>query len=241
MQPQQQSGLNAAAVTTGAPRPTRRLRYLDGVRAAAALLVVLVHVRSTVPSLALPRPVDQLFNLGHFAVTVFIVVSGFSLGLGWARLAGSPGWTREFIARRFWRIVPTYWAAIVLSVVLIKLAIGRPTGTHWDSVLPLDWSGVLVHAALMQDFLPGRPPNHVFWSIAIEWHIYFGFPLILWLSRSRLAVLGTAVLTIAVYAWWLTGTSAFQGFAVQCVPVSQSASWPQCGACPARTLGSFGG
>jgi peptidoglycan/LPS O-acetylase OafA/YrhL len=46
-----------------------------------------------------------------------------------------------------------------------------------------DLRSVLIHAVLLQDVVGSSPPNGAFWSIAIEWQIYFVFPVLIWLAR----------------------------------------------------------
>jgi peptidoglycan/LPS O-acetylase OafA/YrhL len=191
-----------------------RLRYLDGCRALAALLVVVTHVRDVEQDVTLPQWFEVWFNLGHYAVTVFLVISGFSLGIGWVSKRTERGWVSYFIARRAWRIIPTYWAALVLSVLLAVAFNGE-----------VDWSGVAVHGALMQDFLPGADPNGVLWSIAIEWHIYFLFPLVLALSLARSSAPAMVGVVVLIYALWATGDFYFDGFTPQYVACFALGVW----------------
>lgn len=157
---------------------SNRVEWLDGVRALAALFVVLHHVwlmtYGGYPGNNGPWATDWMVY-GHLAVSVFIVVSGFSLTLSPARHGmrlKDGGW--GFLRRRFWRIVPPYWAALAISTLLIAVGlIGSPSGN------PVAGRDVLVHFLLMQDTVGSTPPNGVFWSIAVEWHIYFLFPLLL--------------------------------------------------------------
>ena len=73
--------------------------------------------------------------------------------------------------------MPPYWAALAISVLLIAAGlIGSPSG---DPVAAKD---VVVHFFLIQDAVENTPPNGVFWSIAVEWHIYFLFPLVSYAS-----------------------------------------------------------
>lgn len=172
-----------------------RVEWLDGVRALAAVFVVLHHVwlmtYGGYPGNNGPWGTDWLIY-GHLAVSVFIVVSGFSLMLSPARheLSLRDGGS-GFLRRRFWRIVPPYWAALALSVALVALGlIGTPSGN------PLGPKDVLVHLFLVQDAVGSTSPNGVFWSIAVEWHIYFLFPLLLMAYRR----FGIASVSIAVAA-----------------------------------------
>ncbi|MDR6504447.1 acyltransferase [Arthrobacter oryzae] len=158
--------------------PARRVEWLDGVRALAAFFVVLHHIwlmsYGGYPGNSGPWLTDWMVY-GHLAVSVFIVVSGFSLTLspaGHGMRLKDGAW--GFMRRRFWRIVPPYWAALAISVLLIVAGlIGSPSG---DPVAAKD---VVVHFFLIQDAVGNTPPNGVFWSIAVEWHIYFLFPLVL--------------------------------------------------------------
>lgn len=175
------------------PVHRRRVAWLDGVRGAAAVFVVLHHIWlstwSDFPRNAGPWWVEPLLY-GHLAVAVFIVVSGYSLALGPLRR----GWELplgRFLTRRAWRILPPYWTALVVSTVVVGVLI--------QSQLPATTlgKGFLVHGLLLQDVFGSFSPNGAFWSIAVEWQVYFCFPLMLWLARRH--ALATAVLvTVAV-------------------------------------------
>jgi peptidoglycan/LPS O-acetylase OafA/YrhL len=127
---------------------------------------------------------------GHLAVAVFIVVSGFSLALVPMSKAGSlPGGVRRFVRRRAWRILPAYWAALAVSVIVTAYLL-RPDlgGTAIGK-------SFVVHGLLLQDVVGSESPNGALWSIAVEWQIYFVFPLILLLGR--MTSVATAVFTTA--------------------------------------------
>ncbi len=178
----------------------RRLVFLDGIRALAALYVVAHHMYITVypgfPSNDGPWILGWLLY-GHFGVAVFIVVSGFSLTLAPAKRGYQiTGGLRRFFNRRAWRIIPPYWAALFLSVVIVG---GLVNLRIHD---PLTAKGVLTHFFLVQDIFSGVSPNGAFWSIAIEWQLYFVFPLFL-LTRRRLGGARTVIL-------WLAVVTAFQ-------------------------------
>ena len=98
-----------APVTSGG-RASGRVPWIDGIRGAAALFVVLHHIwLTTWPGFPPDNGPWWLGGLlyGHMAVAVFIVVSGFSLALvpmrnGWKL----PGGVKRFVRRRAWRIIP---------------------------------------------------------------------------------------------------------------------------------------
>jgi peptidoglycan/LPS O-acetylase OafA/YrhL len=144
--------------------------------------------------------VGLLARYGHYAVAIFIVVSGYCLMLPIVR-AGAPG-LREgypaYLLRRARRLMPPYYAALALTLLLIALVPGmrQPTGVRWDVALPAFDPGVLIsHLLLVHNvrfdwFQKIDPPM---WSLATEWQIYLIFPLLLMLRR-RLGM----ILTIAV-------------------------------------------
>src|SRR6266446_573435 len=116
--------------------------YLDGLRAVAALYVLLHHAFLQV----IPNPVTDanrlphwfiLFAQGNLAVDVFIVLSGFCLMLPVVSLGYEvSGGAVHFFRRRARRILPPYFAAMGLSLLPIWLLIGEKTGTHWDVITP---------------------------------------------------------------------------------------------------------
>ena len=122
--------LNQGGQFTASPGFTTRVEWLDGVRALAASFVVLHHVWlmsfNGFPDNNGPWLTGWL-AYGHLAVAVFIVISGFSLTLSPSRHGYSlseGGW--GFLRRRFWRIVPPYWAALVISAALIWVGLTFP-------------------------------------------------------------------------------------------------------------------
>ncbi len=185
------------------PPPSPHLGYLDGFRALAAMYVVLYHALLQVnfrphPPVPWVRNILQFFFFGHFAVDAFIVLSGFCLLLPVIRAGGVlRGGAVAFLQRRAWRIVPPYYAALALSLLLIRGCIGQKTGTHWDVSLPVTGKSIVTHLCLVQDVLGDEASiNHVFWSISVEWRIYFLFPLLL-LGWARLGPVLAAALAVA--------------------------------------------
>jgi peptidoglycan/LPS O-acetylase OafA/YrhL len=169
-----------------------RFTALDGLRGFASLYVVLFHFTVWVPA-TLPPTLARLqrpFAFGHVAVSIFIVLSGFSLMLPVASSAAGAlrGGTRRYLARRARRILPPYYVALILAVV-VTLTLG-------ESSTPQLALSLLTHATLVHNLF--RPFafdwNMAHWTVAVEWQIYFLFPLLL-LPAWRL---GGAALTLAV-------------------------------------------
>lgn len=177
----------------GERRPQEHLDPLDGLRALLALYVVQRHVevffwRVTESHAAQRLSVWTPLRYAHFAVDLFIVISGFCLFLPVARGGGElRGGAATFFQRRALRILPPYYAAVGASIALLWLVgqarqfTGANSATVWHHLL-------LVHDALSPFAL-----NSALWSVAVECHIYLFFPLLV-LSWRRA---GAAV----TFAW----------------------------------------
>src|ERR1017187_4549193 len=180
--------------------------FLDGVRAILALYVMAHHAWYTVFDYN-GKSVSRYFSVlahGHYAICFFMILSGYCLTLptlrnGFSIVKG----VRTFLKRRAWRILPPYYFALVLSLMLIGISIHKKTGTLWDTSIPVTHQGAVTHFLLIQNLVPGDilKINYVFWSISIEWQVYFFFPLLLlgWrligpISTTLAAILGSLVL-----------------------------------------------
>jgi peptidoglycan/LPS O-acetylase OafA/YrhL len=184
------------AEETPARAPTRgRLAGLDGLRGLAALYVLLSHCwLLTYPGFPTnhgPGWVGWMLY-GHLAVVFFLVVSGFSLAVAPARAGWRLGGVRRFAVRRAWRILPPYWAALVLSLIVAWTVTPQP-----HSIAPTART-VGVYGLLLQDLAVAPTPNGTFWSIAVEVELYVVFPLLILLRRRLGAVAVLAVATVPV-------------------------------------------
>ena len=69
-----------ATLGAAAPAKNRRLEFLDALRGLAAAYVLMYHmVFVAQPNLALPRWVEKVAHAGGSGVTLFFIVSAFSL------------------------------------------------------------------------------------------------------------------------------------------------------------------
>ena len=196
---------------SGDAQPARpHLKHIESVRALAALVVFVNHAFAqvwqgpgrTATAQGALGPLNYSLVAGHLAVTVFIVVSGFCLMLPVVGSADTlQGGYVAFMKRRAWRILPPYYAALVLSLLLIWTIIGERTGTLWDIPILVTRDSIISHVLLLQDFFGTGSINYVFWSIAVEWQLYFLFPLLVlsfrragpWVTVGAALAIGYAV------------------------------------------------
>lgn len=203
-----------------AARPRLRLDFLDGLRGLAALYVVFYHASFRAGVLAAAAPHQAwakaismlhfcLLGYGHLAVVVFIVLSGYCLMLPVARTEGAvlPGGARAFLRRRAWRILPPYYAALALCLLLFLLDpwLHLSQEKSWaDTTTPMFTPGVLLsHLFLVHDWTPYMYRIETpMWSVAVEWQIYFFFPLLLLPLYRRF---GSPLMIGAAFALALVG------------------------------------
>jgi peptidoglycan/LPS O-acetylase OafA/YrhL len=169
---------------------------LDGLRGVAALYVVGFHAWEKLGGEQLaPYPAWQVgwgwLGYGRAAVAVFIVLSGYSLSLGLARSAHNrlEGGARNYLVRRARRILPPYYACLLLSWLLIVATPGIP----WAGATPAFDTGVVVSHLLLVHHLSLDwiwKINAPLWSIGTEWTIYFFLPGLLLPAFRRAGLLG---------------------------------------------------
>ncbi|NUT07534.1 MAG: acyltransferase [Hamadaea sp.] len=193
----------AGAESEAADRPRRdRLSGLDGIRGLAALFVVLHHCYLVsfggYPKITGPGWAGWLIY-GHFAVVVFIVLSGFSLAVSPARHEWQLGGKARFAFRRAWRILPPYWAALAFSLLVAWTIVPQP-----GEEAPTGKT-VAVFGLLLQDIVGSPSPNGAFWSIAVEAQLYLVLPVRLVIIRKAgaatlLAAVAVPVLLVGIFA-----------------------------------------
>jgi len=206
----------AAAVNSPAA-PALHINFLDGLRGLTALYVVLFHFLDLDSTGLTSREIHaaHLVQAGHSAVTLFIVLSGFSLMLPVARSTDGTlkGGSVGFLKRRARRILPPYYAALALSVFGLLLSpqgLGYLRGArdpNW--LLALSAPVVISHVLLVQDLSMAWALrlNQAMWSVATEWQIYFLLPFLLlpvwrragvWAMAAAGMALGIAPIVLAV-------------------------------------------
>jgi len=185
-------------IPTSEARPHWNVRAwaepVDPLRGAAALAVLFHH--SVRQAFLDPHPLALMF--GHPAVAIYFVISGFCIHLSQAQRqahSAEVDW-RRFFYRRARRLLPTHYTALMASVAaglfFRSELINRPT-------LP----NVVSHVLMVHVWYPRFfwSINEVFWTIAIEVHLYLVYPIFLRMRDTLDGYLPVALLIggFAVY------------------------------------------
>ena len=204
------AGRPAAHRDDGGPIPPPRISghqdWLDGLRAIAAFGVLVIHVASETGFAFTGSPASWVAARGDVGVPVFFTLSGLLLFRPWARQAlgdrGAPD-VRSYAIRRVLRIVPVYWAVVIIAIITLDRGHARSPST-WAQYLLFGqiynrhpwWAGT------------GAPGLAQMWSLSVEVSFYAVLPVLGALLvliavrgnpsvavRARRMLAGTAVLT----------------------------------------------
>jgi len=173
--------------------PQGRIPELDGLRGIAILLVLVGHYFS-VPGIGFAGLLNGYwFRLGWTGVDLFFVLSGFLIGGILLEVRDSPHYFRTFYARRFFRIIPLYYAWILLYMILAAFG-GTFLATRIGSVQKIDIS-ILAHFFFLQNFHEFLKSTVSFWwlsstwSLAVEEQFYLVAPVFVrYLPKRALAI-----------------------------------------------------
>ena len=141
-------------------------------------------------------------SFGHQAVGLFIVLSGFCLMLPVAKGDGTlRGGAWNFYKKRARRILPTYYLALAVCLLLIGTILNQKTGSPWDMAIPVTTKDLVTHFLLIHDALlgTGGKINYPLWTVSVEWRIYFVFPLLVFAWRKIGALKTTAIAVVTGY------------------------------------------
>ncbi|WP_071606331.1 acyltransferase family protein [Luteipulveratus halotolerans] len=196
----------------------KRVRLLDGLRAVAALLVLVSHVAFWTGASGLDV-VGGLLARGDSGVAVFFALSSYLLLMPWVRHglldAPRPG-TRRYAVRRMARILPAYWLALL--AVLAVAALAASTGGLGSA------AKVLGHVLVLQGFSGDTYQSFTqTWSLTTELVFYVLVPFV-GAALARVLRRGGGAVGVRP-ALLLCGVAAVVGLAAQGV----SMSWTQHG------------
>ncbi len=165
---------------------------LDGLRAIAALMVVIQHYTYTY--------YDVDLHIGHVGVQVFFILSGFlitSILLNHKHNGQSNGRIlKNFFVRRFLRLFPIYYLLLIGLWILGEL-ISYPFWMEGNGIYYFTYTSNFLNFNLPPDqMFPDYSLNHT-WTLAIEEQFYLIWPWVVVILSPRKMLILTPVLVIA--------------------------------------------
>jgi len=166
-----------------------RLDFLDALRGLAAFYVIVYHMALLPePDLDVPQWANLIAHNGGMGVTLFFVVSAFSLYYTMPlRLREPKPWV-SFFVHRFFRIAPLFYLWIVLSLIRDKVLFDVGHGVR----------EIAASTAFVFNLVPQGQEGFVWasWTIGIEMLFYVAFPLYFLYARDR-----WRAITLALGLW----------------------------------------
>lgn len=205
---------------------TSRYQTLDHWRGLAALSVACFH--AIFPWMAGPHPSGTgwiVFVLGEGwrGVHLFFVISGYCIAVLALREIRSHRLSGFFLANRFLRIFPPYWAACVVAAAGALAALPfnhQPLFAvqHADGALPGSIGSFLQHVFLLEPLYPGSSGYLlVAWTLSWELSFYLlaaGLILVAVVIHPRVAIaLGLGLAVAATVRQFIAFWPALGGWA----------------------------
>jgi peptidoglycan/LPS O-acetylase OafA/YrhL len=168
-----------------------RLPSLDGLRAIAIGLVLVMHCSHGTDFPPALKSVTENIPSGHYGVEVFFVISGFIITyllMREERKFASIS-LRNFYIRRALRILPalgTYLACVVILEVVTPIHIRT---VEWITILTFTRN--MIHGEWLAAHL---------WSISVEEQFYFLWPFVVFVTRGALRARRAFALALIVTA-----------------------------------------
>ncbi|MCB1841095.1 MAG: acyltransferase [Alphaproteobacteria bacterium] len=200
-----------------------RYREIDGLRAIAAFLVIWAHAADMAGAISSDNILTNFYmniaRLGSSGVTLFFIISGFLITGILIDTKDHPDKFKNFYIRRTLRIVPLYYAALLLIYILIN-CFSLSGGNYQLSQV------FLYHILFISNWVPYFDPNNLatsyadlawfmhLWSMAVEQQFYIFWPalfFVLYQDRSErfvltvmvsLIVFATVLRIIQTYTWY---------------------------------------
>lgn len=176
--------------------PYVRLDFLDALRFFAIIYVVISHlILIPQPNLAIPEWIAPfLINGGDAGVSLFFVLSAFSLSYAMDKRSGENMLLRNFYIRRFFRIAPLFY--LMMEIYWIRDAV------VFDVLHPV-WE-ILVNASLVFNLVPSCITGFVWasWTIGVIALLYLIYPIIHKYIRNLYGTLAFFVASVLMAWGW---------------------------------------
>jgi peptidoglycan/LPS O-acetylase OafA/YrhL len=184
-------------------RPLPRLVVVDALRGVAALLVLVFHGPHLTGPLVVLKPIGAM---GWSGVGLFLVISGFSIHFRWAAsdVPHHDFAVGRFARRRFFRLYPTYVAAVILAII-VTLIVGGTGGFGAPWIFTAGNQPVLVSllSQIVMVFANVAPVPYlaVTWSLGLEVQLYAMYAVLIRRLRA-IGVLRVVIISLAVTIAW---------------------------------------
>lgn len=160
-------------------------KSLDHWRGIAILWVMIFHGFATTYDKSL-HPLAELLKAvaapGWLGVHLFFVISGYCIAANVYRLVLNNGSSWSFIKNRAWRLLPVYWSAFFVTIVL-NVVSSPFNRTSIGQNLPSSWQSWLGNLFLIQPYLKVPFYGVVYWTLVVEIGFYLIVAILLIIQK----------------------------------------------------------
>lgn len=179
-------------MTPNIQQSSQRLCFIDSLRGLTSFAVLISHLYGTTPigtkvmASWMHPALKTVFENLHSGVEIFFVISGFVVAYALKDTLVNFRSTLNFLLRRYIRLSPPYWFAVIFSV--LTLAISNIFLQDRAVVLP-DLQKILINCFFLQDLLQVGHIVGAAWTLCLEVQFYLFFILFMaaaqYWSRTR--------------------------------------------------------
>lgn len=182
------------------PSETERIPALTGLRAVAAVWVLVFHI-CVVQGISARTGIHR----GYLGVDLFFVLSGFILcHVYFADMAAGRARLRHYLLLRLGRLWPAHATVMLVWLlafaVVVALGIPYDGNSHRGLAAYVAANLLMVHAWGLFDWYDLNPPS---WSVSAEWFCYLAFPLmvpVVAMLRGAVTIVAAALVWVALAA-----------------------------------------
>lgn len=163
-----------------------RKNSLNTFRLLAAIQVLWIHSLNHLELSNIPV-LGDVINI-FIGVPIFFTLSGYLI---WHSIGRSRSFS-DYAKKRFWRIYPELWVAVVVEIIVILILYRQPI--NWPMLGLFTIGQSTIFQFWTPDFLRGYGcgvPNGALWTIAVLIQFYFlAYFFYKWLHNNKLAMRG---------------------------------------------------
>jgi len=200
--------MNVRTPPAGVDPDGSHLPALDGLRGVAVLMVMFFHFVLVTrlhyglhgTTSGVEGVIDWVADGGWAGVELFFVLSGFLITGILLRSRETPGYFRNFYARRALRIFPLYYAMLVFLLLLLPLVVTISSAEfarlqsiqlwHWTYTMNI-WIAITNASGDTDAFATGP-----LWSLSVEEQFYLLWPAVVLVCGRRTLVGACAAIVV---------------------------------------------
>lgn len=174
----------------------RKLDFVSALRGLAALYVAAFHLRfATLPMVHVPDWLEPAVAYGRTGVTLFFVLSAFTLSLSMSSRQDEQAPVLNFYIRRIFRIVPLFYLWIALTMLRDGVIFHGAHYSIWD---------IAINLLMVFNFFPGHESGIAYasWSIGVEMLFYAAFPFVFATCRTWRGTAAWLIASLAIAEFW---------------------------------------